>query len=177
MANKVPSLSWYKKRTAALNKALGTAYSPSAIRKMDLRAAAGGRQASDIGARLRDIQDPRSAAGRADIQAAAAQIVKQQWEDAAANNYNIWLITTHIGMMMSADGTVVYDPMPDGEGYAVVNKYGDVVGRVDTIPAGAFLITPEVATRMATEKAKEYKHLRNWDAKKGAPGVGNYRDI
>lgn len=172
----VKSLSWYKKRTAALNKALGTSYSPSVIRGMDIKSISRGRGYSDIGARLQAISDPRSARGQQDVQAAAKFTVMSQWEAAAANNYNIWLITTHVGQYMSADGNSVYEKMPTGD-YSVINKYSDVVGTVKEIPSNAFLLTPQTATRLAEEKAKEYKHLRNWDAKKGAPGTGGYRDI
>lgn len=159
------SLSWYKKRTAAINKALGTQYSPTEI----YRAEQIKGHDTDIGRALEELGDPRSAAAQQNVEASASVLVKQQWSALASANAYVYWVSDSIGGFISADGTAVYQKNPAGDWYAIDIRTGNafIVGRP---PESAIKLTAKTANELIKAKAQELKPFKN---RKGE-SVNNY---
>ena len=172
-----PSLSWFKKRTAALNKALHTnttvkyqrtTYSPQAEY-------AAAKMAARVGATTEFVQmfsqDPRSKTGRAGYSAIGtltAYAVRRTWAPLAARNYYIARLLNHMGdpdVVVDGNGNlwrVIYeDRIINGkpktlEFYAPYES-PDRLGtnKVATIPPPIRQLTPELANRLAAERARK----------------------
>lgn len=159
------SLSWYKKRTAALNKALGTKYSPTQIYKAEQF----GGFDTDIGRVLESIGDPRSRGSAEALSANAAAFISQQWSALAANNAYVYWVSNSVGGYISRDGSFVYNQTPAGDWYAVNIRSGESFP-MDKEPTDAIRLTPQTANRLLQEKAQDLKPFKN---RKGE-SVNNY---
>lgn len=160
------SLSYIKKRTSAINKLLGTHYSPTAIYK--------GQENLQIGALIKSIQDPRSVQGAAGIARAGMQIMQWEWSNLASANTFVNAVltyTTPSGEYKLVGGT--------GAGAEIVYKEGEVWVAIDTRTGaqriltqdpGGVPLTPETSNRILSQKAKEIK------TRKQSSPTENYQD-
>lgn len=159
------SLSWYKKRVASLNKALGTKYSPTEI----YRAEQIKGYDTDIGRALEALGDPRSKGATVNISAGAALLIQQQWSALSANNAYVYWVSNSVGGYISRDGTSVYTQDARGDWYKTNIRSGDAV-QIDGEPVGEIRLTPAVANELLQAKAQELKPFKN---RKGE-SVNNY---
>lgn len=178
------SLSWFKKRTAEINKVLRTAqtrtkgrkwgtYRPTEEYKAYQRARAAGGTTEFVRA---FGQDPRSAAGRAAYRSAESisinSEVRRVWAPLAAKNFYIANLMSNMG-----DQDVFVDAF--GELWRRIwgaKKYTYVqilpMGRlgtnaIETPPPPLRQLTPQLANKLAAERAKKINQRRS-----GAHGAG-----
>lgn len=159
------SLSWYKKRVAALNKALGSKYSPTEI----YRAEQVKGYDTDIGRALEALGDPRGKGSEANISAGAVILIKEQWPALAANNVYVYAVSNSVGGYISQDGTTTYTQDARGNWYQTDIRSGDTV-QIDGEPTGAIRLTPATANKLLQAKAQELKPFKN---RKGE-SINNY---
>lgn len=165
MANNTYSLSWFKKRTAQINRELGTkAYSPSVEYRKYLDAVASGRTTRFVGL-YSASGDYRSRTGRANISQAATGDLLARWE--GFGNANIlggailrWV--GYSGAYIDTSTGYVWVEVQQDDGTVWVRGYPDYIAprNSDTVtkkPSGLVPLTNRSATVVLTLLAEKVK--------------------
>lgn len=151
----MPSYPVIQRRTAALNKALGTSYSPKQVIAAEITAREKGYGSTKF---FQDLENVRGQ--RADIvssgmtQDDAAYFLQQQYASLANKQPQIYQITHgHIGEYIAPDG-VVYRINPDG--LYMNTRTGEMLeklprGSVDWTPENAYKALREAVLKMEEE--------------------------
>lgn len=163
---KAHSLSWYKKRTAALNKALGTKYRPTEIYEAEQKRHIN----TEIGKALESFGDPRSKAAKAQLQLNVAVLVQQQWSALAAANAYVFYVSNSIGEYLSADGSRIYEQLADGRWQSIEISSGAIEPLEGPPPEGSIYLSPKTANDLLKAKAQDLKPFKN---RKGE-SINNY---
>lgn len=162
-----PSLSWFKKRVAALNKASGYArYSAKAEYYAAIK-----NNGNTRFTRSYANADPRSAAGQARIQRAAVSDLERVWRPLARANLNVARVLDHAGQ----PGYFV-DKVGYHEKYVGVYRVGEINGQQvvfevtdfgqerilqSGLPAGAVPLTVQVANVILQDQAEKIHERRD----------------
>lgn len=166
------SLSWFKKRTAALNKQLGTHLSPTDLYKNQSRR-------RDTVSVLERYGDPRSASRAADRTVVARAYQNSRWENFIASNLTASTLAESLGVesrRLSTDGKTLYiftppnDKKPN-EAWLAQNLTNGRFREVAKVPKSAQLVTERVlenALRKTAERARQFRARRN--------ALANYRN-
>lgn len=179
------SLSWFKKRTAEINKVLRTAqtrtkgrkwgtYRPTEEYKAYQRARAAGGTTEFVRA---FGQDPRSAAGRATYRSAESiainSEVRRVWAPLAAKNFYVADLMSNMGdpdVFADASGELWRREIGTKTKYDYrkilpMGRLGEWT--VEAPPPPLRQLTPQLANKLAAERAKKINQRRS-----GAHGAG-----
>lgn len=158
------SLSWFKKRTAALNKALGTSYSPT-----DLYRNQSGARGSSVRDALEAMGDPRSARGGSNVEAAAHTFLMTQWSAFAGRDaFAHAIVGAADGGWISEDFRTVYMQDARGNWLGVSTETGALT-RVEGLPAGSTPLSPSRVSRLLAARARQVKAYRERHGDKYPP--------
>ena len=152
------SLSWYKKRTAALNKALGTSYSPTQI----MNAPAG-----VIEGYFEMVGDPRSKGAQSAYEQAAVRLMQEEkFKSLSAHNAFVHTVLPNAGELISQDRRTVYVRV--GGGYVAIDSHTGQerkIQRADELDIElAEVLTARLIYQLVTEKARQIKGKRDHNA-------------
>lgn len=151
MAQNKFSLSWFKKRTAYLNKTFGTSYSPKALHSIY-------QHTGQMPQAFSELPDPR---GKIDVaplyEDAFTESLRSRFAQLGrANNY-VQSVLDGIGGWISPNGSRVYIGSANGIMSKVTNRPAASPAAwtaVNEIPKGARPLTPRLAYDLIKAKAK-----------------------
>lgn len=156
------SLSWFKKRTAAMNKLLGTQLSPTDIYREQHRL-------PDLVSQLANFGDPRSARGAAQRLTVAREFQSSRWSGFINASASADAIASTLNdpekYRLSRDGTRLYEylaPTPSHEGvwFRLDLRTGRRVELKGEPPASAETPTFKVVERGLRQTAVRARNFR-----------------
>lgn len=170
------SLSWYKKRVAALNKIMGSEYRPTQIYKAEQVY----HTKTEIGYLLAVVGDPRSQKAAKEYESGATIFMRSHWAPLSANNRYVNVVLSSIGQYISKDDRTIYffdrtEAAWYEEDIATldISPLIDEDGAPTTPPKSAIRLTAREAEKRIEAKAEEIKPYRN----RRGESINNYVDI
>ena len=149
------SLSWFKKRTAALNKAMGTKYSAAQLYRHQNSA-----EFSTIRGVLEDMGDPRSSGASTRISTAQGRLNDTTWAAFAGRDAFAHAVLGAQGSgLISPTRRNVYQQDARGQWFSIGTRSGSIKP-IKEPPKGVIPLTPAEVNKQLTLRAKEVKKHR-----------------